>query len=166
MSDHGVRANHEQLGGSPSDDRTADLLDAVCRQVPAVLRSAPTPPRSLRLRVGEVSVELEWPDSPGRAGPEADAPGPAANASAGVQVRSPVVGVFYRAPKPGAAPFVEVGAVVHAGDQVGIVEAMKTMIPVEAPEAGRVVEVLVADASPVEYDQPLLALDPEPAQGG
>jgi acetyl-CoA carboxylase biotin carboxyl carrier protein len=149
------------------DDRPTDLLDAVCRHVPDVLASAVAPPRLLRLSVGEVSVELEWPEVPAGppvpslpAGPDgAPAPG-AGGAETSVPVVAPVVGAFYRAPSPGAAPFVAVGDVVQAGQQVGIVEAMKTMIPVEAPAAGRVAEVLVADGEPVEYGQALLRLEP------
>ncbi|WP_343044371.1 acetyl-CoA carboxylase biotin carboxyl carrier protein, partial [Micromonospora maritima] len=75
-------------------------------------------------------------------------------------VRAPTVGVFYRAPEPGAKPFVAEGDIVQPGQQVGIVEAMKLMIPVHADAHGTVVEVLRADGAPVEYDEPLLALSP------
>jgi acetyl-CoA carboxylase biotin carboxyl carrier protein len=68
------------------------------------------------------------------------------------------VGTFYRAPEPGAAPFVTEGDQVGPGQQVGIIEAMKLMIPVEAQRGGRVVELLVADRAPVEYGQPLMLL--------
>ncbi|WP_282784075.1 biotin/lipoyl-containing protein, partial [Nocardia sp. CC201C] len=69
------------------------------------------------------------------------------------------VGVFYRAPEPGAAAFVADGDPVRAGQQVGIVEAMKLMIPVTVARAGRVVEFLVGDAEPVEYGQPLIRFE-------
>jgi acetyl-CoA carboxylase biotin carboxyl carrier protein len=75
-------------------------------------------------------------------------------------VRAPVVGTFYRSREPGAAPFVAVGDVVRPGQVVGIVEAMKLMNEVTAGQAGRVVELLVEDGKPVEYDQPLIALEP------
>jgi acetyl-CoA carboxylase biotin carboxyl carrier protein len=68
------------------------------------------------------------------------------------------VGTFYRAPEPGAAPFVAEGDTVRPGQQVAIIEAMKLMIPVEAERAGEVVEFLVADRAPVEYGQPLMLL--------
>jgi acetyl-CoA carboxylase biotin carboxyl carrier protein len=160
---------------SDQDDAAA-LLDAVCRRVPDVLRSAAAPPRRLRLQAGAISVELEWPEPAPVAGVGsgvAAGAGVGAGAGAGangagepppevplIEVRSPVVGVFYAAPGPGAAPFVSPGDLVERGDQVGIVEAMKTMIPVEAQVEGRVVAVLVADGSPVQYDQPLLTLEP------
>ena len=152
---------------SDQDDAAA-LLDAVCRRVPDVLRSAAVPPRRLRLQAGAISVELEWPEPTPVAGVGS---GPAAGAETNgageppaeaplIEVRSPVVGVFYEAPSPGAAPFVSPGDLIERGQQVGIVEAMKTMIPVEAQVPGRVVAVLVADTSPVQYDQPLLTLEP------
>jgi len=75
-------------------------------------------------------------------------------------VIAPTVGVFYRAPSPGAAPFVEEGDTVAAGTQVGIVEAMKLMVPVEADRAGRVSKVLKSDGDPVEYGEPLIRLAP------
>ncbi len=79
-------------------------------------------------------------------------------------VASPMVGTFYRAPEPGAAPYVEVGDTVEAGQQVGIVEAMKLMNPILAERPGRVAEVVADDGSPVEYDQPLIVLVPSDGQ--
>ncbi|PEH79785.1 acetyl-CoA carboxylase biotin carboxyl carrier protein subunit [Nocardia sp. FDAARGOS_372] len=69
------------------------------------------------------------------------------------------VGVFYRAPEPGADPFVAEGDPVRAGQQVGIVEAMKLMIPVVATREGRVAEFLVDNGDAVEYGAPLLVLE-------
>jgi len=74
-------------------------------------------------------------------------------------VTSPMVGTAYRAPEPGAQPFVEVGASVEAGQTVLIVEAMKTMNPIPAPKAGTVTAILVDDAQPVEYGEPLLVIE-------
>ncbi len=74
-------------------------------------------------------------------------------------VPSPMVGTAYLAPEPGAAPFVEVGDQVSAGQTILIVEAMKHMNEVAAPRAGRVVEVLVEDGQPVEYGQPLMIIE-------
>ncbi|WP_218026773.1 acetyl-CoA carboxylase biotin carboxyl carrier protein [Nocardia inohanensis] len=71
---------------------------------------------------------------------------------------APMVGVFYHAPEPGADPFVAVGDTVTRGQQVGITEAMKLMVPVEADRAGIVAEILVSDATAVEFGQPLLLL--------
>ncbi|WP_052914431.1 acetyl-CoA carboxylase biotin carboxyl carrier protein [Protofrankia coriariae] len=68
------------------------------------------------------------------------------------------MGVFYRAPEPGAKPFVAEGDLITRGQQVAIIEAMKLMIPVEADASGRVLEILVADGTPVEHGQPLLTV--------
>ena len=81
-----------------------------------------------------------------------------AAAADGFQLCAGTVGTFYRAPEPGAAPFVAEGDTVRAGQQVAIIEAMKLMIPVEAERAGVVVEFLVGDRAPVEYGQPLMLL--------
>lgn len=77
-----------------------------------------------------------------------------------VEVRSPTVGTFWVAPRPGAPPFVQVGQSVKAGDQLAIVEVMKLMNPVVAPQAGEVVRVCAANAELVEFDQVLFLLRP------
>ncbi|WP_067466760.1 acetyl-CoA carboxylase biotin carboxyl carrier protein [Nocardia amamiensis] len=74
-------------------------------------------------------------------------------------VNAETVGVFYRAPEPGAAPFVTEGDPVRAGQQVGIVEAMKLMIPVTATREGRVAEFLVDNGEAVEHGAPLMVLE-------
>ena len=70
-----------------------------------------------------------------------------------------MVGVVYTAPEPNAAPYVSVGDTVSADQTLFLVEAMKTFNPVKAPRSGKVVQILVSDHSPVEYDQPLLILE-------
>lgn len=72
------------------------------------------------------------------------------------EVRSPLLGTFYRAPRPGAAPFVEVGAAVEPDTVIAIIEVMKLMNTVRAGVRGTVTEILVSDGTLVEYDQPLL----------
>lgn len=73
-------------------------------------------------------------------------------------ITSPFVGTFYRAPGPGVDPFVEVGQQVNKGDVLCIIEAMKLMNEIEAENAGKVVEILVENGKPVEFDQPLIVL--------
>jgi acetyl-CoA carboxylase biotin carboxyl carrier protein len=149
-------------------DWTLKLLSATTE---ALMSSAPPGLHRVAVRAGEVSLEVEW--RPGDPVPVATTGGPAgavtpvdvtappaAVDSDLVHVRAPIVGTFYAAPEPGAAPFVAVGDLVEAGQQVAIVEAMKLMNAVTAPQAGRVVEVLVADAGRVEYDQGLIVLAP------
>jgi acetyl-CoA carboxylase biotin carboxyl carrier protein len=75
-------------------------------------------------------------------------------------IKSPLVGTFYRAPAPGAEPFVKEGDIVEPGQVVAIVEAMKVMNEIEADRRGRVVKILVEDGEPVEYGQELIHLIP------
>jgi acetyl-CoA carboxylase biotin carboxyl carrier protein len=78
----------------------------------------------------------------------------------GHEVRSPIVGTFYRAPSPDSDPFVEVGQSVSEGQSICIIEAMKIMNEIEADATGKVVRILVEDGQPVEYNQPLFIIDP------
>jgi len=75
------------------------------------------------------------------------------------QIRSPIVGTFYKAPSPDAAPFVEIGSTINAGTVLCIVEAMKLMNEIESDVHGRVLKVLVENGQPVEYDQPLFLVE-------
>jgi acetyl-CoA carboxylase biotin carboxyl carrier protein len=78
-----------------------------------------------------------------------------------VEVASPMVGTFYRAPAPGEAPFVEVGDRVRKGQTVCIIEAMKLMNEIEADVSGQVMEILLENGEPVEYNQPLMRINPD-----
>ena len=75
-------------------------------------------------------------------------------------VLSPMVCVVYLLPEPGTAPFVTIGQSVEAGQTLLLIEAMKTFNQIKAPRAGTVARILVANASPVEYGEPLLLIDP------
>lgn len=102
------------------------------------------------------------PVAPALSGPpmkgHEDVGGGAKDEVAGNAVKSPMVGTAFLSAEPGAAPFVSVGDAVKAGDTLLIVEAMKVMNPITAPEGGVVKKILVADAQPVEFDQPLVIL--------
>lgn len=74
-------------------------------------------------------------------------------------IKSPMVGTFYRAPAPDAPPFVEVGQRVNKDDVVCIIEAMKLMNEIEAEISGKIVEILVENGQPVEFGQPLFAVE-------
>ena len=90
------------------------------------------------------------------AAPVAAAPSPA---TAGETVRSPMVGTVFLSAEPGGAAFIALGDTVKAGDTLMIIEAMKVMNPILAAKAGTVRQLLVADAQPVEFDQPLAVID-------
>ena len=76
-----------------------------------------------------------------------------------IDVKSPIVGTFYRSPSPDKPPYLKIGDMVNVGDVVCIVEAMKLFNEIESEVSGRVVKVMIDDASPVEYDQILFRLD-------
>jgi acetyl-CoA carboxylase biotin carboxyl carrier protein len=89
----------------------------------------------------------------------ATAPAEAAPPVEGHVLKSPMVGTFYRAPSPGAKPFVEVGDTVKAGQTVCIIEAMKLLNEIEADKDGVVKAILAENGQPVEYGEPLLVID-------
>ncbi|NEP77735.1 MAG: acetyl-CoA carboxylase biotin carboxyl carrier protein [Okeania sp. SIO3C4] len=76
------------------------------------------------------------------------------------EILSPVVGTFYRAPAPDEPPFVEVGDRITSGQTVCIIEAMKVMNEIEAEVSGQIVEILIENGQPVEYNQPLMLVNP------
>jgi acetyl-CoA carboxylase biotin carboxyl carrier protein len=93
------------------------------------------------------------------AAPAAAATGPAAREELeGHIIRSPMVGTFYRAPSPGAKPFVEEGQTVSSGETLCIIEAMKILNQIESDKSGKVVEILVENGQPVEYNEPLFRI--------
>lgn len=97
----------------------------------------------------------------------APAPAPAATPAPATEpaipsghiVKSPMVGTFYRAPNPGAKPFVEIGQTVKVGETLCIVEAMKMMNQIEADRAGAIKAILVENGEPVEYGEPLYVIE-------
>jgi acetyl-CoA carboxylase biotin carboxyl carrier protein len=157
----------------PAAESTAADLAQVRQHAVELLAQLDRPPRNLHVQAGEVSVDITWAEPGGAAGP-AEHAGPAefrpvetqpaaapAAQPAADYLSSPGVGVFYHSREPGAEPFVSVGSLVQAGQQIGIIEAMKLMIPVEADRAGRIREVVKGNGEPVEYAEPLFALEPE-----
>ncbi|GGL01936.1 hypothetical protein Sme01_46660 [Sphaerisporangium melleum] len=142
------------------------VLDWVTRHAARLAGTGPAPLRRITVSTATLAVHVEWapPPAGGAAPPACPAvegtPAAAARQDA-IMVTSPMVGTFYRAREPGAAPFVEIGDLVEPGQQIGIVEAMKLMNAVQAEHGGRVAEVIAADGAPVQYEEPLLALVPD-----
>jgi acetyl-CoA carboxylase biotin carboxyl carrier protein len=136
-----------------------------------------------RLKVGDIELELRHRKSgaPTAASPNlkavaaqssvtnrAERAQPATSAEwpeGSVAIRSPMVGTFYRAPQPGAPPFVEVGQAVKRHSVVGIIEVMKLMNSITADVNGIVEEILVDDAAPVEAGQPVIVIRPNLTTG-
>lgn len=118
----------------------------------------------LKVRVARqvtVTATVAAPQAVTAAAPVTDAPAvPVAPVrAAGDAVNSPMVGTVYLQPQPGSPSFIKVGDTVQAGQTLMIIEAMKTMNPIPAPRAGKVVEILVSDAQPVEFGEPLVVIE-------
>lgn len=106
------------------------------------------------------------PAAPAPAAPKAEKPAAQNEAAAQdsgqyLEIKSPIVGTFYRSSSPEKPPYAKVGDMVETGDVVCIVEAMKLFNEIESEISGKIVKVLVEDAQPVEYDQVLFLVDPK-----
>lgn len=133
-----------ETGLSEIEVEDGDRKIKVARQIAAAAVAAPVaaPPAAVAAPV--VTAPAAAP-----------AAAPAEHADA---VKSPMVGTVYLSPEPGAASFVSIGQSVKAGETLLIIEAMKVMNPIVAPNAGTVKAVLVENAQPVEFDQPLVVI--------
>ena len=119
--------------------------------------------RRIKVRRGLTTVVAsegprEAPAAPAAQPSAAPAPAAPAEEVSGETVKSPIVGTAFLSPEPGADPFIKVGEPVKAGDTLLIIEAMKVMNPITAPSGGVVKKIMVADAQPVEFDQPLVII--------
>ncbi|MCH5670856.1 acetyl-CoA carboxylase biotin carboxyl carrier protein [Streptomyces gilvus] len=149
-----------------AQDRDEQRLRLLREEIGKLVRDLPGTLTAVTGRVGEAQLEVAWTTA--AAAPSA-APGaptePALPAEpqpvTGRAVTAPLVGTFYRAPEPGARPFVEAGDRVVAGQTIGIVEAMKLMNHVASEWDGVVTEILAEDAMAVEYGQVLLRIEPD-----
>lgn len=153
------------------------LDTGLVRELAAILRDADlgeveVEHEGLRIRVSKASPMQAAPAPVQYAAAPAPAAAPAAPAAPSVSaptetaapvsvnaVTSPMVGTVYLSPEPGSKAFVQVGDKVKKGDTLMLVEAMKTFNPVEAPQAGTVKEIIVQDAQPVEFGEPLIVIE-------
>ena len=157
---------HQETAPGPGE--IAAKLAALREHAVELLAQLDRPPRNIRIQAGMITVDITWPDGvpePAGQGGQHRAPsgssGKDDDGAAGEYLTAPMVGVFYHSREPGAPPFVSVGSVVEPGQQVGIIEAMKLMIPVEADRAGIIMAVLKGNGESVEYGEPLFALEAE-----
>lgn len=148
---------HIKVGDIELDIRRGESAARPAPALPA-LPGAPAPAATVPASVTPAAVA-----PPPAAVAEPHRGAPLAYPAGAVLVKSPMVGSFYRAPEPGAHPFVEVGARVTAGSIVGIVEVMKLMNSIPAGQAGVVTHLLVEDGEPVQYGQVLVVIEPETA---
>ena len=151
-------------------DSNMDLIRSVWEEArDLVKRLEGSTVRRFSVQAGETRIEIERTAS-GVAVAPAAAPGAAPDGPASAEgepeldgrhpIVAPLVGTFYRAQQPGAKPFVEEGDVVDEGQTVAIVEAMKLMNQVKADQPGKVAQILCSDGDWVEFEQPLMYLEP------
>ncbi len=132
-----AEANVSKIKIKEKDGFEIELERDMCCELPA---PAPTPPAPQPINVNVVNEA-----SPSKSNKPT--------------LNSPMVGTYYQAPSPGATPFVKAGSTVKKGDTIGIIEAMKIMNEIQADYNCRIVEVLVADGQPVEFDMPLFVVE-------
>ena len=125
----------------------SDSETTIVQQVP-VQASAPVVQQHV-----PVPVPVATPEAP-------VAPATSSDDSKYITIKSPIIGTFYRKPSPDKPVFVEVGTDIKEGDVLCVIEAMKLFNEIESEVTGKIVKVLVDDASPVEFDQPLFLVDP------
>ncbi|MDQ8145340.1 MAG: acetyl-CoA carboxylase biotin carboxyl carrier protein [Gemmatimonadota bacterium] len=143
------------------DESTVDSLEISSEKGMRIRLSKSSPARALMPMAAAPVAPVALP-APVAAAPVAAAPAaPAEPAkSSAIEVKSPMVGTFYGAPEPGAAPYVAVGQTVKQGQVLCIIEAMKIMNEIESEVSGTVVEVCGQDAHPVEFGQVLFRVRP------
>ena len=125
-----------------------------------IVKSEPSAPPAQTVYMQAPAAPAAAPAVTHAAAPAAPPAAAEAPAETGHVVKSPMVGTFYRAPSPGAKPFVEIGDSIKEGQPICIIEAMKIMNEIEAEVSGVVKEVLVDDAQPVEFGTVLFRVDP------
>ena len=156
---------HNKHGGMSVDIELVRALAAVLDDTQLTEIEVEDGDRKVRVaRQAAAAAPVTYAPPPPAAAQPAAAPAPAetgASAPTAVAnaVKSPMVGTSYLAPEPGAAPFVSVGATVKIGDPLLIIEAMKVMNPITAPNGGTVKSIFVESGQPVEFDQPLMVIE-------
>jgi acetyl-CoA carboxylase biotin carboxyl carrier protein len=110
--------------------------------------------------IANAPTHMQTQPAPAQEEPSSSAKSVSDKESKYVVIKSPIIGTFYRKPSPDKPLFVEVGSTINVGDTVCIIEAMKLFNEIESEVAGKIVKILVDDATPVEFDQPLFLVDP------
>ena len=167
---HGKDSGKRKSGGMNIDTALVRELAELLNETGLTEIEVEDDDRKIRVSRGAVASAAPVYAAAAAPAPVAAAPAPAAAAPAPAEaaapagpdlknaVKSPMVGTCYLTPEPGAAPFVSVGQAVKEGDTLLIVEAMKVMNPITAPKSGTVSAILIENAQPVEFDQPLVVI--------
>jgi acetyl-CoA carboxylase biotin carboxyl carrier protein len=143
----------EEFKLSVKREPDAPKIQYLAGETPAAAPLAPAP-------VAAVAAPAAAPAPATPAPATTTAPAAGANESRYVTIKAPMIGTLYRSASPDSPSFVEVGDEIKKGQVICIIEAMKLFNEIEAEVAGKIVKVLVDNASPVEYDQPLFLVDP------
>lgn len=107
---------------------------------------------------GPVMTEKQF--IPLEAAHEKNAPQESKKAASGIEIKAPMVGTFYRAPSPESPPYAEAGQIIEPGQVICIIEAMKLMNEIKSEIKGKITEILVDNAEPVEFGQPMFLIEP------
>lgn len=149
--------NESNLGEVTIEQKEFKIsIKAKEEQVTQIVASS-MPSAPVYSQLSQAAPQAALPQAP--AASAAAAPQAAASSNT-VTIKSPMIGTFYRRPSPDKPNFVEVGSEVSPGKVVCIIEAMKLFNEIESEVKGKIVKILVEDASPVEYDQPLFLVEP------
>ncbi len=146
-----IRTENYSKGGN--SNQSAPMMPLTAPAPVQHIISAPAAPAA----PAPVAAPAATPAADASAAPAGDADGGDANL---IAIKSPIVGTFYRSASPEKPPYVKVGDSINVGDVVCIVEAMKLFNEIESEVSGKIVKVVIDDASPVEYDQVLYMVDP------
>ncbi len=135
-----------------------DNFKITIKNKPEYVTSVPTEVQTVAVQAAAPAAIPAQPAAPAQATPAATTE--EKDESKYVTIKAPIIGTFYRRPSPDKPPFVEVGDVIKEGDVVCIIEAMKLFNEIESEVSGKIVKILVEDATPVEFDQPLFLVEP------
>lgn len=151
--------NESNLGEVTIEQKEFKIsIKAKEEQVTQIVASS-MPSAPVYSQLPQAAPQASLPQAPAASAAAAPQAAPAASGNT-VTIKSPMIGTFYRRPSPDKPNFVEVGTEVEPGKVVCIIEAMKLFNEIESEVKGKIVKILVEDASPVEYDQPLFLVEP------
>lgn len=143
-----------------SKDNSKEQPQAYAQLIPPQMPPGQAPPQNIQQQPQAQSAPPSQGDQSPSSSEAAHSEKKKAEEAPFNEIRSPMIGTFYRASEPGKDPFVKVGDKVEKGQVLCIVEAMKLFNEIESEYSGRIAKVLVEDATPVEYDQPLFYIEP------